>query len=197
MKNLIGMTFHRLSVIGRDKNQWLCKCECGTTAVARTDRLLSGRRKSCECLRKQIMQTCNISHGGSKTREYAAWRAMIGRCNYKKHAEYWRYGGRGIAVCDRWKSFKCFIEDMGNRPSPKHSLDRIDNNLGYSPENCRWATPVEQLNNIRRNRRVEWRDGRLITLRELSELLDLPIGCLRMRYTLGKRGELLFAPYGG
>ena len=92
-----------------------------------------------------IKHGCNTS--GGRTPEYRAWESMVQRCTNPKHAKWKTYGGRGIAVCDRWRSFAAFLEDMGLRPSTEHSLDRKDNDRGYEPGNCRWATRKEQMRN--------------------------------------------------
>src|SRR5215216_5230642 len=97
----------------------------------------------------------NLKHGMSRAPEYTAWRNMWARCRHPKHPYFKDYGGRGIAVCDRWKSFEAFLADMGKRPTPRHSLERKDNGKGYKPDKCVWATSAEQCANTRKNRMVE------------------------------------------
>ena len=104
-------------------------------------------------------ETSNYRHGGNTVNrpEYNSWRAMVARCNYPKYRRYDLYGGRGIKVCDRWlgrSGFPNFLEDMGKKPTPKHSIDRIDSNGDYTPENCRWATQRRQMSNMSRNKWV-------------------------------------------
>ena len=99
----------------------------------------------------------HFAHGKSLTREFATWQRMLRRCDCITALDYPRYGGRGIKVCERWQRFESFYEDMGDRPSPLHSLDRIDNDKGYEPGNCRWATRIEQANNKRTSHLVEYR----------------------------------------
>lgn len=108
------------------------------------------------------------NHGQSSLPEYTVWRNIRARCFLKSHPAFKNYGARGISICPEWESFERFIADMGRRPSPDHSLDRIDNGRGYEPGNCRWATQREQCRNKRRNRIVTYR-GEKLTLVEASE----------------------------
>lgn len=121
------------------------------------------------------------SHRGRRTTEYRTWEAMIARCENPKNSRYPIYGGRGITVCDEWRcDFSRFLADLGPKPSPQHSLDRIDNSLGYYPGNCRWATRLEQANNHRDNRRIEYK-GETLTLAQWAKRLNLPYHTLKNR----------------
>ena len=156
-KSLLGERFGRLLVlryVGVNKHRqrmWQCLCDCGTVAVVRGLTLRSGSTASCGCYRR----ICAVTHGRSRngTPEYRIWAAMLGRCKSDGHRNY---GGRGIRVCKRWESFENFYADMGPRPSPKHSLDRENNDGDYTPENCRWATKKEQDRNRRTNRLITY-----------------------------------------
>lgn len=153
-KDLDGKTFSRWTVLGYagalyELSQWWCKCECGTVRKVAAQRLLQGGSKSCGCLQRDRTR----KHGKWNTPEYKAWQSMRQRCNNPKDANYFRYGGRGIKVCTRWEeSFERFYEDMGPRPSRRHSVGRIDNSGPYSARNCRWETPGQQQVNKRSNR---------------------------------------------
>ena len=126
----------------------------------------------------------NLKHGLRGSPEYITWQAMRQRCLRESSPAFQRYGGRGIKIDPRWNSFENFLADMGNRPSQQHSLDRKDNNLGYGPDNCRWATRVEQARNRRDNVVVELH-GKLMKLPEACEALGYPLETIRKRLLAG------------
>lgn len=163
----IGLRYGRLIVTARAENtqgppvaaRWHCRCDCGKTSVVRGRLLGNGDTQSCGCLMVERVIAANTTHGmsprGPRTPTYRSWRAMKNRCGNSNHADWPRYGGRGIDIDPRWvASFEAFLADMGERPDGL-SIDRIDNERGYWPDNCRWATLIEQRNNQRpRGRRV-------------------------------------------
>ena len=128
---------------------WRFRCDCGKDIRKLPRHVRSGNTTSCGCLSTEVRESRFRKHGMAYNPEYRAWASMRSRCNDKKLKCYKNYGGRGIVVCERWKDFAAFYADMGQRPTPKHSLDRIDVNGNYEPSNCRWATLVEQARNKR------------------------------------------------
>ncbi len=186
--DLTGQRFGKLLVLGFAEEQrgyasrFLCLCDCGNKKVVMGQNIKSGSTASCGC--RQIERGRELGRGQRKYSEsqkscLRSWKAMNSRCRNEKNVEYRNYGGRGIKICKRWNSFWKFYEDMGDRPKGT-SLDRINNNGNYEPNNCRWATPLEQSRNTRKIRFVEW-EGSKVPLGELCERLGLRKG------TVGKR----------
>lgn len=193
--DLTGQRFTRLTVVeylGRDGHSsfWRCVCDCGVAINVHASGLRSGNSKSCGCYRRDRMATLTLKHGersrsGPTSPEYKAWDSMHDRCYNPRNKDFQHYGGRGISVCDEWRSsFESFLLEIGRRPSKAHSVDRIDTNSGYQPGNVRWATWGEQARNRRNNRIVFFR-GRECVLIEAAELAGIPYKTVKGRLRNG------------
>lgn len=160
MRDLTHKTFGRLIAIRYlGGSKWLCRCSCidKSETIVESENLLRGATKSCGCLRRELTSIRLKTHGMGHSPEYNVWRKMNERCYNIYDKRYKDWGGRGIIVCSSWNrdnsmGFENFIKDMGSRPSPRHSINRMDNNGNYTPENCNWASLNQQLRNKRNNR---------------------------------------------
>lgn len=201
---LEGRRFERLIAMERRGKRWLCRCDCGNVKEISQGSLMKGKSRSCGCLSREMALARFTKHGMSTkgNRKHVTLQSILSRCYGVTQKAYPDYGGRGITVCDRWRfgedgltGQECFWRDMGEKPSPTHSIDRIDNDKGYSPENCRWATKKEQSAN-RRNNVLLSRHGETKYLAEWARELGISDGALRSRI---KRGvpldEILTKPF--
>jgi hypothetical protein len=191
-KDLTGFRYGRLIVIStshRDKKgmlHWMCKCDCGVIKSVLGMSLLDGNTQSCGCLFIERAIESRFTHRLSKTVEYKTWQNMITRCTNPNSNVYKNYGLKGIKVCDRWlHSFENFIADMGNKPTTKHSIDRINSKGNYEPSNCRWATRKEQDGNKTNSFLIEY-NGQVRCLRDWSEYLNIKYVTLMARIKVYK-----------
>ena len=192
-KDLTGQRFGRWTVKalsqGNGPASWVCICDCGVSKTVIGFNLTRGLSSSCGCIRKEVSCVVNLQHGESSGKkispEFSVYRGMLRRCYNPHMPDYFRYGGRGITVCARWReSVANFITDMGRRPSKLYTIERKDNNKGYSPDNCCWATVKEQANN-RRSSRILVFNGKSKTIAEWSRIVGLDEETLRMRLERG------------
>lgn len=201
--DLSGVRFSRLVVIERGETTrggqttWRCKCDCGKEIVAQASNIKNKKTRSCGCIRKEQISefntTTKTTHRLCKTSEYRIWSGMMTRCFNKNDHGYLHYGNRGITVCEQWSSFENFINDMGKRPSKNHSIDRIDVNGNYSPENCRWATQKEQSLNKRDTIFIS-HDGETKTIDKWADQYGLTYLVIWNRLRNNKVGGSLFRP---
>jgi hypothetical protein len=188
-KDITGQTFGRLTVLRRSGSvcgmaAWECRCVCGNECRAVGCNLRSGHTQSCGCLQKERAAERSRTHGLTSTREYWIWSAMMERCENPNSAGFVRYGARGIRVCERWRKFENFYADMGPRPSRKHSIERVDNEKGYEPSNCCWATAAVQANNRRSTHKLTFL-GKTQNVKQWAEDLGVKPGALYARLDRG------------
>lgn len=193
--SLAGRTFGRLAVTdkfvrrpykpgGQNRTFWVCTCSCGGSKEIGSQQLLSGRAGSCGCVRSEKSAARRRTHGGSKSREHLIWKAMRQRCLNSKCPAYANYGGRGIKVCERWHSFAMFLADMGRAPDGL-TIERVNNDGPYSPDNCRWATRAEQTRNTRKNRFLT-HDGRTLHVSEWARVVGIQRTTIEGRLKRGR-----------
>lgn len=198
----LGARFGLLTVIAQcvDSPRYFnCFCDCGAVKPVRRDHLLTGKTISCGCERSRRsskrahkMHDANRSHSASNSRAYTTWCAMKQRCQNPNAHGYHRYGGRGIYVCERWLSFENFLADMG-QPDAGMTIERVDNDGPYSPENCRWATRAEQAGNRYINRNITW-NGETLNLSQWSERTGIHRNTLEQRIAAGWALDRVFTP---
>lgn len=179
VKDLTGQKFGKLLVVSREPSKngramWLCKCECGNYTTVKGNKLSTGHTKSCGCLQIYKASKLNRTHGESKTRLYKTWQGIKKRCYNTSNRDYIHYGGRGIAVCDEWRNSYLTFKDwaINNGYSDNLTIDRIDVNGNYEPNNCRWVTMKQQARNSSHNRYVTI-NNKTHCLSEWCEILNL------------------------
>ncbi len=191
--DLTGKRFSRWTVIHRSKNNrhnqptWLCRCVCGVEKIVTGGILSSGQSKSCGCHKKDVqrqrMLERNTSHGLSKTKTYKIWSGIQTRCLNPNSSGYPKYGAKGVTICERWNDYENFLADMGECPDGM-SIDRINNDLGYSPENCRWVDMKTQQNN-RTNNNVITINGETKTFSQWADISPVSRNTIRNRINSG------------
>lgn len=198
-QDLTGKRFGKLTVVERacpekkDKVYWVCRCDCGNYSIATSGNLKSGNTTGCGCLQIEARRKANTTHGQTETRLYKAWESMRQRCNNPKKDHYKDYGGRGISVCEEWdRSFSSFCDwAMSHGYGENLTLDRIDADGNYCPENCRWATVKEQQNNRRNNHLLTYKNE-THSMMEWSEILGVDYCALKRKIRKGVSTEEAF-----
>lgn len=149
-RDLTGQKFGRLIALESTDRRirgcivWKFRCDCGKEVDLPSHPVATGNTKSCGCLQPEVVSAMNLTHGMSRTGTHRTWANMLSRCNDAKSDFYYRYGGRGITVCDRWKIFENFLADMGVKPEGRYSIERLNNDGNYEPSNCVWASDLDQ-----------------------------------------------------
>jgi hypothetical protein len=187
--DLTGKRFGKLTVLGETPKTkkyiiWLCLCDCGKETSVSVANLANGHTRSCGCLQSEITKKRNVTHNMRHTRIYYIWTTMKARCSNSRSSNRSIYFDKGIRFCDKWGTFEGFYEDMKDGYADNLSIDRIDNDKGYSKDNCRWATATEQANNTSANRIVEV-DGNSDTLANTCRAYGVNYHTVRQRLRYG------------
>ncbi len=193
-----GRTFGKLTVVDfaytnkHKKSMWLCKCECGKEVVVLGAHLLDGHTQSCGCFKKEASALRLRTHGKKKTRIYNTWLQMKARCTNPKARDFENYGGRGITICAEWRNdFQTFYDwAMANGYADNLTIDRINVNGNYEPDNCRWVSIQEQQNNKRTNRRITY-NGETHTLKDWAEITGINYSTLHSRFRAEKEPAVI------
>jgi len=189
-KDITGMRFGRLEVIRYIETNhlrrpiWECKCDCGTIKNIDGLHLRQGTALSCGCLHREITIKRETTHGMTGSAPYNSWRGMLNRCENHNDPRYKDYGGRGITVCGEWHDFQKFWNDMKDSYTQGLTIDRIDVNGDYCPDNCKWSTQKEQANNRRNNHLLSY-NGTILTLAQWADILGINYDTLRSRLKRG------------
>jgi len=181
---VVGEKFGYWTILALMGDKKLCQCVCGNQKSLKTQAIKSGKSKSCGCKTRELIGIGGTTHGGTKTSAYHRWDAMLQRCNNPNNNHFRNYGGRGIAVCERWHDFVNFVEDMG-QPPPNTSIERIDNSKGYFKENCAWVDRKTQQRNRRACRYIE-HNGRKQCVTAWCEELSINVATFYYRVKNGK-----------
>lgn len=184
---IAGQKFSRLTAIERQpggKTLWKFRCDCGSEVIKNASYVKNGNIKSCGCLNREALLNRNKTHGLSTHPLYMRWAAMIARCSNENHVAYKSYGARGIKVCERWKKFECFLEDMGMPESLAMTIEREDNDGDYCKENCKWASRKVQSRNTSRNVNITI-DGVTKTVRDWEVHAGVKRGVFQRRIDIG------------
>ena len=192
-KDIAGQRFGRLVAIKAEKDptgrryDWLCKCDCGNEVKATSVSLTTGKKKSCGCIQRELLQSRNTVHGHSRERLYRVWKGMKSRCYNSHHRSYPKYGGRGLRVCDDYEAFRLWAYENGydeNAEYQQCTIDRIDVDGDYSPQNCRWADSFTQANNTNKVLLITFK-GETKTVTEWANKTGIPRATLYARVKNG------------